>query len=240
NIRQTVTLSSGESDPLSNGYASGLASVSYEYSADGTTWAPIGTLGSAPFDSILWNTTGVADGIYQLRIVVSDGAGNSAPSAPVTNVRVDNTPPTTSQDDPGLYLRATKTLTGSAADSGSGVDHVDFQRAPTGSGSWTTIATDSTPGDGLQASFDTTGVADGHVDLHVVATDTAGNTTTSATVTKLVDNTKPSTTDDAPSGWQASPVTVQVSANDGGSGVNVTEYSVDGNSTYTAGTTVAI
>ena len=74
----------------------------------------------------------------------------------------------------------------------------------------------------------------------MVATDTAGNTTTSATVTKLVDNTKPSTTDDAPSGWQASPVTVQLSANDGGSGVNVTEYSVDGNSTYTAGTSVAI
>jgi len=159
NIRQTVTLSSGESDPLSNGYASGLASVSYEYSADGTTWAPIGTLGSAPFDSILWNTTGVADGIYQLRIVVSDGAGNSAPSAAVTNVRVDNTPPTTSQDDPGQYLRATKTLTGSAADSGSGVDHVDFQSAPAGSGSWTKVGSDFTAP--YSVSFDTTSVPDG-------------------------------------------------------------------------------
>src|SRR5207244_5497786 len=123
NIRQTVTLTSAESDPPASGYASGIASVTYEYSSDGTTWAAIGTLASAPFDTILWNTTGVADGVYQLRIVVHDVAGNSAPSAAVTNVRIDNTPPTTSQDDPGTYLRGTKTLTGSAAASGSGIDH---------------------------------------------------------------------------------------------------------------------
>jgi len=333
NLRQTVTVTSAESDPLSNGYASGLASVTYEYSSDGSTWATIGTLSSGPYDSLLWNTTGVADGVYQLRVAVNDVAGNSATSAAVTNVRIDNTVPTTSQDDPGQYLRSTKTLTGSAADSGSGVDDVDFQRAPAGSGSWTTIGTDSTPGDGFQASFDTTSVPDGHydfrtvaydvagnqaastpvtgklidntppaatlndpgaylrgavslgsstsdpgganasgvatvayeysanggstwlptgstfdstsvadgnVDLHVVATDAAGNTTTSPTVTKLLDNTKPNTMDGAPGGWHASPVTVHLTANDAGSGANVTEYSVDGNPTYTVGTDVVI
>src|SRR5204863_371013 len=56
----------------------------------------------------------------------------------------------------------------------------------------------------------------------------------------LADNTKPKTTDDAPSGWQASPVTVNLTGNDAGSGVNVTEYSVDGNVTYTVGTSVVI
>ncbi len=333
NIRQTATLTSTEADPPANGYASGLQSVTYEYSADGTTWASIGTLNSAPFDTILWNTTGVTDGVYQLHVVVRDVAGNTTTSAAVPNVRIDNTVPTTSQNDPGQYLRATKTLTGSAADSGSGIDHVDFQRAPTGGGSWTTIATDSTPLDGFQVSFDTTTVSDGHydfrtvaydvagnqaaatpvtdrlvdntvptatinspgpylrgavnltsstgdpggsnasgvvtvayeystngggswqstganfnsaavadgnVDLHVVATDAAGNTTTSAAVTSLADNTKPATTDNAPSGWQSSPVTVTLTANDGGSGVNVTEYSVDGNPGYTVGTSVVI
>src|SRR5262249_57555332 len=124
----------------SRGHAWGVDCVRYEYAADGTTWATIGTLFSAPFDTIPWDTTGVADGVYQLRIVVRDVAGNTATSAAVTNVRVDNTPPTTSQNDPGQYLRATKTLSGSAADSGSGVDHVDFERAPAGGGSWTTIA----------------------------------------------------------------------------------------------------
>jgi hypothetical protein len=334
NIRQNVTLTSTEDDPPANGYASGLDSVAYEYSADGTTWATIGTLNSPPFDSIVWNTTAVADGVYQLHIVVRDVAGNETTSAPVTNVRIDNTPPTTSQDDPGQFLRATKVLTGSAADSGSGIDHVDFERAPTGGGSWTLIATDSTPGDGFQASFDTTGVSDGHydfrtvaydvagnqaaatpvtdrlvdntppdatinspgpylrgavnltsstsdpgganasgvvsvayeystngggtwqstgssfdstavpdgnVDLHVIATDAAGNSTTSASITSLVDNTKPVTTDNAPAGWQSSAVTVTLTPNDGGgSGTNVTEYSVDGSPTYTVGTTVVI
>ncbi|MDQ2969172.1 MAG: chitobiase/beta-hexosaminidase C-terminal domain-containing protein, partial [Actinomycetota bacterium] len=175
NIRQTATLTSTETDPPANGYASGLQSVTYEYSADGTTWAPIGTLNSAPFDTLLWNTTGVADGVYQLRIVVRDVAGNTTTSSTVPNVRIDNTPPTTSQNDPGQYLRATKTLTGSAADSGSGIDHVDFQRALTGGGSWTTIGTDSTPADGFQVSFDTTTVSDGHYDLRTVAYDVAGN-----------------------------------------------------------------
>jgi hypothetical protein len=333
NIRQTVPLTSTETDPPANGYASGLQAVTYEYSANGTTWAPIGTLNSAPFGTILWNTSGVSDGVYQLRVVVLDVAGNSTTSSTVPNVRIDNTPPTTSQNDPGQYLRGTKTLTGSAADSGSGIDHVDFQRAPTGGGPWTTIGTDTTPGAGFQVSFDTTSVPDGHYDfrtvaydvagnqasatpvtdrlidntapnatinspgpylrgavnltsstsdpggsnasgvatvayeystngggtwqstgasfnsaavpdgnvsLHVVATDAAGNTTTSAAVTSLADNTKPATTDNAPSGWQSSPVTVTLTANDGGSGVNVTEYSVDGNPIYTVGTSVVI
>ena len=268
-----------------------------------------------------------------MRIIVSDAAGNSTTDVLGSTIRIDNTPPTTSQNDPGQYLRATETLTGSASDAGSGIDHVDFERAPTGGGSWTTIATDSTPGDGFQASFDTTSVSDGHydlrtvaydvagnqaaatpvtdrlvdntppdatisspgaylrgavnltsstsdpggsnasgvvtaayeystnggstwqstgsnfnssavpdgnVDLRVVATDAAGNVTASASVTSFVDNTKPSTTDNAPSGWQSTPVTVTLNPNDGGSGVNVTEYSVDGNPSYTAGTSVVI
>src|SRR5207253_1778736 len=165
---------------------------------------------------------------------------NTTTSAAVPNVRIDNTVPTTSQNDPGQYLRATKTLTASAADSGSGIDHVDFQRAPTGSGSWTTIASDSTPADGFQASFDTTSVADGHYDFRTVAYDVAGNQAAAAAVTSLADNTKPATTDNAPSGWQSSPVTVALTPSDGGSGVNVTEYSVDGNPTYTTGTSVSI
>ena len=333
NVRQVVTLTSAENDPPANGYQSGIASAAFEYSANGTTWASIGTNTSPPFDNVLWNTALVADGIYQLRIIVSDAAGNSTTDVLGSTIRIDNTPPTTSQNDPGQSLRATKTLTGSASDAGSGIDHVDFERAPTGGGSWTTIATDSTPGDGFQASFDTTSVSDGHydfrtaaydvagnqaaatpvtdrlvdntppdatisspgaylrgavnltsstsdpggsnasgvvtvayeystnggstwqstgsnfnssavpdgnVDLRVIATDAAGNITASAPVTSFVDNTKPSTTDNAPSGWQSTPVTVTLNPNDGGSGVNVTEYSVDGNPSYTVGTSVII
>ena len=192
NVRQILTLTSNENDPPANGYASGIASVAFEYSNDGSTWAPIGTNTSPPFNNVLWNTGSVADGVYHLRIVVSDAAGNSATFELAPTVRIDNTPPTTSQNDPGAYLRGTKIMTGSAADSGSGVDHVDFQRAPTGGGSWTTIDTDSTPGDGFQASFDTTGVSDGHYDFRTVAYDVAGNQAAATPVTdRLVDNTAP-------------------------------------------------
>ena len=235
NIRQTATLTSTETDPPANGYASGLQSVTYEYSADGTTWASIGTLNAAPFDTILWNTTGVTDGVYQLHVVVRDVAGNTTTSAAVPNVRIDNTVPTTSQNDPGQYLRATKTLTGSAADSGSGIDHVDFQRAPTGGGSWTTIATDSTPLDGFQASFDTTTVSDGHYDFRTVAYDVAGNQAAATPVTdRLVDNTVPTATINSPGPYLRGAVNLTSSTGDPGgsnaSGVVTVayEYSTNG------------
>ena len=160
---------------------------------------------------MLWNTTGVTDGVYQLHVVVLDVAGNTTTSAAVPNVRIDNTVPTTSQNDPGQYLRATKTLTGSAADVGSGIDHVDFQRAPTGGGSWTTIATDSTPLDGFQASFDTTSVSDGHYDFRTVAYDVAGNQAAAAPVTdRLVDNTVPTATINSPGPYLRGAVNLDV------------------------------
>ena len=142
--------------------------------------------------------------------------------------------PTATINSPGPYLRGAVNLTSSTGDPGgsnaSGIVTVAYEYSTNGGGTWQSTG----------ASFNSTAVPDGNVDLHVVATDAAGNTTTSAAVASLADNTKPATTDNAPSGWQSSPVTVTLTANDGGSGVNVTEYSVDGNPSYTVGTSVAI
>ncbi len=321
NVRQTVLLTSTQSDP-GGANASGIASVQFEYSGNGgVSWA------ATP---ATWDTTSVTDGLYLVHVVATDNAGNQATVGVGHPVRVDNTAPTTSQDDPGQYLRATKTLTGSAADAGSGIDHVDFQQSPAGANSWTTVAPDasspysasfdsttvadghydfrtvaydvagnqttSTPvadrlvdntvpdatmtdpgqylrgtvnlasttsdpngtnGSGIAsiayeystdggttwhptaAALDTTALADGNVQLHVVATDNAGNVGTSSPVTDLVDNTKPVTTDNAPSGYQSSGVTVTLSASDAGSGINATHYSVDGGP-FVAGNTVNV
>src|SRR5213076_2937396 len=76
-------------------------------------------------------------------------------------------------------------------------------------------------------------------DIHVVATDRAGNTTTSSSVSTRVDNTPPTTTDDAPADYQASAVTVHLSGSDSGSGVSATEYAVDGGS-WQSGSSVTI
>src|SRR5206468_3763934 len=70
----------------------------------------------------------------------------------------------------------------------------------------------------------------------------AGNTdSTPASFTWLVDTVAPMTSDDAPSGWHNTAVTVHLSATDnaGGSGVDKTYYKVDVGS-YAVGTTVTI
>jgi hypothetical protein len=102
---------------------------------------------------------------------------------------VDNTAPGAAMNDPGAYLRATVPLTANAADAGSGVATVAFQRSPAGAGAWTAVP----------ASWDTTGVADGLYDLRVTVTDNAGNSAISAPVAnRRVDNTKPSLTSSTP------------------------------------------
>ncbi len=185
-VRGTVALSSTTGDPGPN--ASGVDTVTYEYSADGITWAPTPQL---------WATDGISDGVYQLHVVVTDFAGNSTTSTTVASVKVDNTPPVTSQDDPGQYLRSTITLTGTAGDpddpqgvAGSGVEHVEFQVSPAGAGTWTTVGSTTTAP--YSASFDTTSLADGRYDFRTLAFDVAGNQAVSTPVTnRLVDNTKP-------------------------------------------------
>jgi len=191
-IRGTVTLGSTTNDPTTNGYASGVdnATLTYEYSSDGTTWAPIAT-------PTLWDTTLVTDGVYQMHVLITDHAGNGTTSATVGSVKIDNTPPVTAQDDPGQYLHNTISLTGTAADptdpqsvAGSGVDHVDFQISPAGAGTWTTVGTDTT--EPYAASFNTTTLADGHYDFRTVAYDVAGNQTNATSVdNRLIDNTAP-------------------------------------------------
>ena len=110
-------------------------------------------------------------------------------SALVSGVRVDNTTPTGSIADPGGYLRNSVSLAGTAADEGSGVATVAFQRSPANAETWTTIETDTA--DPYGAALDTTALADGLYDLRVLVTDDAGNESTASIANRRVDNTKP-------------------------------------------------
>ena len=149
---------------------------------------------------------------------------------PVAGIRVDNTPPTVTLGSPGANLRRTVPLSGNADDGGgSGVTTLGYEYSPAGVGTWRSAS----------GTWNTLSVADGSYDLRAVATDAAGNVGLSPVVTSRVDNTPPTTTDDAPSGWQSSPVTVTLGASDAGSGPSETEYSVDGGS-FQAGTSVDI
>jgi hypothetical protein len=183
-LRLTPTLSAAPSDA-----GAGVQEVRFEYSpANAGSWTAIATDTTAPY-SASWDTTATGDGLYDLRIVVTDNALNATTSAEVEDRRVDNTAPMATMDDPGAYLRATVSLTSVASDLGSGVASVTYERSPAGAGSWSAVP----------ASWDTTGAADGPYDLRVLVADTAGNTTTSAPVTdRRVDNTAPTVASSSP------------------------------------------
>jgi Bacterial Ig domain len=173
---------------------SGVASwkVQYRTSPSGT-WTDACTDSTAPFASCTWDTTTVADGLYDLRAITTDVAGNTATSATLSSRRVDNLGPTVVLNDPGAYLRGTKTLSATASD-GVGVQSVAIERKATAGSTWTTICTDNTSS--YSCSLNTTTLADGLYDFRAKATDTLSHVTYSAIVSgRAIDNTAPTAVD---------------------------------------------
>ena len=185
-----VTVSSNSADA-----GSGVASAQFQRSPAGAgIWTNIGAADTTNPYSVSWDSTAVADGLYDLRVITTDNVGNTFTSALVTNVRVDNTLPTGSITAPAASANvrgAAVTVSSNSADGGSGVASAQFQRSPAGAGIWTNIgAADTT--NPYSVSWDSTAVADGLYDLRVITTDNVGNTFTSALVTNVrVDNTLP-------------------------------------------------
>jgi large repetitive protein len=183
-----VTVSSDNADP-----ASGIATVQFQYSPAGTaTWSNIGAaLVSGPY-SVIWDTTLVPDGPYDLRVVATDVLGNIS-KATATDIFVDNTAPTGSITAPvtaELVSGGGVTVSSDSADAGSGVASAAFDYSPAGLNVWLSIGVDtSSP---FSLSWDTTDLANGFYDLRVTTTDNAGHVTTSATMPNVhVDNSAP-------------------------------------------------
>jgi hypothetical protein len=181
--RGTFTLAAATGD----GNGSGVASVLYQMRPTGTTaWSTACTAATAPF-SCTGDTTGIPDGSYDVRAIATDGAGFATTTA-ATTTRLDNTAPAATLTDPGTPLSGTVTLSATATDAG-GMANVTFAGAPAGTSTWTTICTDATSS--YSCSWSTAGVADGLYDIRAVATDAAGNTTTSTVTSRRVDNNGP-------------------------------------------------
>jgi hypothetical protein len=195
-VRGSINLTATATDPLKDGYASGVASVQFERSPAGAgTWSSAG----ATFD-----TTTLLDGQYDFRAAATDQAGNVKRSAKIT-LGVDNTVPTGSITAPAAngYVGGTVTVTSNSADAGSGVASAQFQRSPAGANTWTNIGAADTASP-YSASWSTAGLADGLYDLRVITTDTVGNAPfTSPVVTVRVDRTTPTGSITAPvaSAW---------------------------------------
>jgi hypothetical protein len=230
-VANGATLQSATAD----GSGSGVASVTYQYRANGSggAWSTACTSASSPF-SCSW--TGMpADGLYDLRAIATDGVALTTTSATVTARRVDNTIPTAATiTNPGSPLRGSLTLNGTGADAGSGMGSMRFEYKLSAGSTWSTACTDATPPSPFSCSWNTTAVADGTYDLRSVAVDAAGNTRTSTAVTaRVVDNTNPTVSVTAPGMFRTS-TTVNATASDNVAVASVAiQYSVAGAGSYT-------
>jgi chitinase len=171
---------------------SGIAAWTVQYRpSGGSTWTDACSDTTASY-GCTWATAGVTDGVYDLRAVASDQAGNTLASTVRSSIRVDNVAPTVALTDPGTPLFGTVTLAATASD-GGGIASVVIERSPAGANTWTAICTDTTAG--YSCAFDTTAVAEGSYDLRARATDNAGRTTTSAIVASRAVDRAPYGTD---------------------------------------------
>lgn len=162
-LRGSVTLSGTATDADAG---SGVASMRFEYRPSGaSTWTDC-LAPSTPYSCAL-ATAALTDGLYDLRAVATDAAGNSTTSDVVANRRVDNTAPAVTVSDPGALLRGTVTLTATAGDAGSGITSVRLQRSLTGSSAWSDVCSAiSSP---TSCSLNTTTLTDGGDDLRAIA-----------------------------------------------------------------------
>ncbi|MFQ3459989.1 Ig-like domain-containing protein, partial [Bradyrhizobium sp. UFLA01-814] len=159
---------------------SGIDSVSYQISLDrGSSWTTSATV-----------LSNLADGDYQFRSVVTDGAGNSSTSN-VIEVVVDNTAPSAgtlsfsnltdggTANTPPVTTDNTFDLTLSGNSDANGTT-VTYEQSTNGGTTWTSTTANQS------------GLADGDYLFHAVVTDPAGNSSTSNAIEVKVDNTAPS------------------------------------------------
>jgi hypothetical protein len=188
-LQGSVALSGTATEAASG---SGVQSWTAQYRLTGTTtWLDACSDTTSTY-SCAWATTGVADGVYELRALATDVAGNQRAATALTNKRVDNVVPAVALTDPGSPVTGTVTLNATAAD-GGGVASVAFERSPAGANTWTTLCTDATAA--YSCSFNTTAVADGAYDLRARATDNFGRTASATVASRVVDNATPSGVD---------------------------------------------
>ena len=206
-VRGTITLTATAADS-----GTGVASVRIERAlADGDTWSTVCTDASSPYTCSL-NTTTLADDLWNLRAIAVDFAANSTTSA-VEDVQVDNAVPTgVAVTAPASPLRGTVTLTVAADDADSGIAAVTLQRSAAGAGVFTTICTTASSPYSCPLVTTAGATPDGSYDLRAIATDAAGNTASSAIVTRQVDNSQPSVSLADPGAFLRATVALQANA----------------------------
>lgn len=236
-VRGNVSLTATLNNPGSTRYT-----VRVEYSLEGANkWNTLCQMPSSPY-KCTWATDAATGGFanvpYDLRAVAVSG-GTSTYSATVTDVLVDNLAPTVTMNDPGTPLRGTSTFTATAADAHSGVAKVQIQHARTGTGTWMTFC--EVTEEPYSCRFNTATLPSASYGFRAIATDEAGNSTTSNTVAnRVVDNTVSSVSMEDPGAYLSGNTALAATANStAGVGSVRIQSSPTGTNTWTTRCTVA-
>jgi len=182
-------------------------STSVQFTVDGAT---VGSATAAPF-AATWKSTSTQDGTKIVAATVTDGRGKQATAT--ASVTVDNTPPLVSVAKPqaGAFASGSLAVTVIASDT-FGIASVQPTIDGTPAGAVLTQPDASSPY-GYSATLDLSGLAAGTThQLAAVATDSAGNTTTSAPVPFTIGSGPPSVTLAAPADFSFGRATVPVTA----------------------------
>jgi hypothetical protein len=173
---------------------SAIASVRFQYTPTGTTaWTDACTDTSFPYTCSFDSTTS-PDGVYELRALATDNAGNTQASTVQTRT-VDNTGPamTLTNPAPGAYVGGTINVTATATDV-TGVASIAMQYRLGGAAPWTTLCTDLIAP--YSCALNTTTLTSGSsYEIRLLGTDTLGKTSTTSPVTVTVDNVAPTAVD---------------------------------------------
>ncbi|WP_406829450.1 chitobiase/beta-hexosaminidase C-terminal domain-containing protein [Pedococcus sp. KACC 23699] len=106
-------------------------------------------------------------------------------------VQIDNTFPTAAVTSPvaSSVNGGSFSVGGTASDTGSGLAALQVQYQAPGASTWSPVGAPTASGGSWSTAWATAGLPDGNYGLRVLATDVAGNQTTSATVTIALKNT---------------------------------------------------
>jgi hypothetical protein len=205
-LRGTVTLQANASDATT-----GVAEVRFSIARAGSgAFTQVCVDTTSPYTCDL-DTTTLADGLYDLRAVAVDAAGNQRTNT-ITDRHVDNTPLAVILTDLPDAVRGTVMLDAQVSSSGTGPVTVTFQRRAADTTSWTTICS-AVAGPPFRCSWNTDPLAQGDWELRAVATG-SGTTATSTLVDITIDRTAPTVTVQDPGSPLSGMVDVRATAAD--------------------------
>ena len=215
----------GTSSPVA-ATVTAVTPASVAYAVDGTQ---VATASAAPWTAT-FDSTGFADGSHLLTATVTDADGQTATAT--SHITVDNTPPTTFLTEPvsGSYFSSTMPVQANASDA-YGIASVQFSIDGSPVGGPVTVP-DTTGGYTYSADLDVSGLAAGPHTLAAIATDNAGNVTTSLPETFEVGTAPLAAAISAPANWTFATKTTTVTAGvTGGTAPYTVTLDVDGQPT---------